>query len=245
MKDFEKIILAKIKEEKIRPIPRWEFILLNVLMWSLVVLAVILGSLALGVILDVVFGVEWGAVNRAAGQIQGFLLVLPYLWILVLVLALVMAWKVFPHTRQGYRYTPRRIFVGILVFSVVGGTVLWQTRISRHADRWAMDSLPVEMQFEQGLRRRMLNMDGGMLDGFIMEEGVEELILNDIFGDEWLVDIQQIERLPQEKHVLFFGKQTGEFEFMAEKVLTPRGIMPDEFRSKIMKGILEEERNRE
>lgn len=245
-KNLEKIILAKIKKNAIKPIPRWQFVVLNVVMWFLVVLAILLGSLALGVVLDVLFGANWDALNKfGQGHLPGFLLVLPYLWVLVLMLAGVAAWKVFLHTRQGYRYTPRKILVVILIFSVMGGVVLWQTRVSRRADRWALDSLPPMMQFEQGIKNQFFSPEFGILDGFILEELGEEVTLESIFGEKWQVDIRKIKEMPEQRHVLFFGEQTGDFQFEAEDVLTPRGLMPEQFHPKKLKEFFEIERNME
>ena len=245
-RNLEELILAKIKKNAIKPIPRWKFILLNVALWSLVVLAILFGSLALGVVLDILFGADWGILDHMAqGRFSGFLLVLPYLWILVLVFTGTLAWKVFPHTRKGYRYTPRKILLMILIFSVAGGAVLWQTRVSHRADRWTLETLPPEMQFEQGLKNRFFSPELGVLDGFIVEENIDEVLLRDLFGEDWTVDITQIDQMPTEDHVLFFGEQTGEFTFEAERVLTPRGFLPEEFRPKKMKDFLEEVRIRE
>lgn len=246
MKDLEKLILEKIKNEKITPIPRWQFILLNVLMWSAVVLAVVLGSLAFGVILDVIFGASWGVMERAGqGKVMGFLVILPYLWILVLVLAFILAWKIFPHTRSGYRYTPKKITSIIFIFSILGGVVFWQTRLSHHADRWSLETLPPQMQLEQNIKNQIMGgPEAGMLGGFVLEVKEDELRLEDIFGGRWNVKIEKIEQIPQEKHLIFFGKKLGEFMFEAEEVLTLRGGMPEKFCSKKMKDCLGNESNR-
>ena len=77
MTNISKSIIDKIKKEKIKPIPRWQFVLCHVLLGVSYLVAIFIGAIAFSIILRLITGVEWYMIREAGkGPISGFLLII-------------------------------------------------------------------------------------------------------------------------------------------------------------------------
>ena len=59
MSDLKKNILEKISDQEITPKSRWWYIIGHVSLWSVFVLAILVGSLAFGMLIFEIFSSEW------------------------------------------------------------------------------------------------------------------------------------------------------------------------------------------
>ena len=102
--DASKNILDKIKENKITPKPKWQFRLEQVGIWALAVLSLIIGAKAFAVIIFRLVNNDW-EIREHLGRslLNHALLTLPYLWIIVMVLFILLAYYNARHTKKGYR----------------------------------------------------------------------------------------------------------------------------------------------
>ena len=137
-------IFEKIEEEEITPKPRWQFLLKNYAVWTVGILSVLIGGVAVSVIIfSLVFG-EWEVAKRASGGVfQHAVAVMPYLWIICLGLFVFVANYHFKHTKAGYRYRLVTIVSVSIFISIILGAGLYLTGIAGCIDKEAGKFVPM------------------------------------------------------------------------------------------------------
>lgn len=221
MSELSKKILAKIEKGEVKQKSRWRFVLLHLVMWSLVVLAVFLGVMAVGFILRELYLVEWDLVPRVSGGwIKGAFLVLPYLWIIVLAAAMFLSYLLFRKTENGYRCAPWLIAVGVIVSSVVLGGLLFLVKAIDLVDDKARGTIEFYSRWHDGRDHHLVAPEHGILVGRIKSKERQYFILKDIKGREWqVVWRKKARRLPPVKvKVVVIGEVMAEGKFEAEEV---------------------------
>lgn len=137
-------IFEKIEEGKITPKPRWQFLLRNYVVWTIGILSVLIGGVAVSVIIfSLVFG-EWEVSGRASGGVfQHAIAVIPYVWIIFLGLFVFVANYHFKHTKTGYRYRLVTIVSVSIFVSIIFGTGLYLMGIAGCIDKEAGRFVPL------------------------------------------------------------------------------------------------------
>jgi hypothetical protein len=122
MANISEKVLEKIKEEKIIPKPRWQFLLKNYVLWTIFGASIIVGSLSLAVILHTTFENDWDIYRYLDKSLLEYILIsLPYFWIILLAILLAVAYYDYRHTKTGYRYRYYWIVLGSILVSFILG----------------------------------------------------------------------------------------------------------------------------
>lgn len=227
MNKISKKVLEKIEKKEIEPRPKWQFITMHVLLGILLIFTVLIGSFATGIMLHKLMATEWDFVPRiGGGPIQGFLLVLPYVWILALFVSTFVAYKLFAETKGGYRHHPIIILLGSIILSLVIGTVLFVTKVADITDNALQTHFRPYAEYQE-LREKIWNApQEGMLIGRVINVTPREvLVLNDVTGETWNVDIKNVKRMPTLKEwdiVIAIGESTKKGEFDADYIKMPK-----------------------
>lgn len=127
MIDFSEKVLTAIDERKAEPKPRWHFLVKRSVFWSLAVLSVFVGGIAVSVAIYVFFDNDGIAISQNLALQEALLDVaqsIPYIWLAVLGLFTASAYLVFRKTRKGYRYATAQVVGIAIVASIVLGLVL-------------------------------------------------------------------------------------------------------------------------
>ncbi len=187
--DFDRKVLDKIKEDKLKPVARRYFVLKNYLVWAIGVLALLASSAALAV-MTYLFQFNDFALRREINKstLEILFLTLPYFWIIFLAAAIFIVYYNVKHTKTGYRYPFWLVTVVVFSASIILGALfssfgwdekldetlarrapLYGTMINPHVDFWS-------------------NPEEGRLVGLATSE-VEGNIFNliDRDGNVWLV----------------------------------------------------------
>lgn len=190
MSKLSKSVLGKIKKCHIKPKPRWQFVALRVLFWVLFIISVFLGSMATGIIMSQLAGVEWGFVHFVGGnKAIGFLMVLPYIWLVFFGLTLFLAHKSFEKTKKGYRHKSITVIGLILVLSVILGVVSHQVRAAHGFEDMLRTHVGTYDKWEDYREGMWMNPENGIIVGEIIEiDSDTTFILNAITGEIWAVD---------------------------------------------------------
>ncbi len=118
-------VLCKIKEEKITPRPRWQFLLKNYFVWTVFAFSVAVGAISFCVILDFLADNDLDVYRYAVeNPIETIVISLPVVWIIALLFFLWLAYYNYKHTREGYRHETYAIFGLSIVASIVLGSFL-------------------------------------------------------------------------------------------------------------------------
>jgi len=124
-------IQKRINADDITPLPRWRFLLLRGSFWLLTGLSILVGSIAVGTTLFLFADDRRHGLWATPHGVAEFLSMIPFVWLLVLVLCVALGEMSIRHTRQGYRYQLRTIVSLSILLSVIFGSLLNYTGIGR------------------------------------------------------------------------------------------------------------------
>jgi len=221
MSQLAKSIIGKIKKTHLKPTPKWVFLLKRSVVWGLFGLSVLFGSMAMSIILFQIRDMDYAVYKEMGSSLAGFvLLALPYFWLVLLIGFLALASYHLRHTKSGYRHNVFAIIGLSLVFSLLFGTGLYATGISKNLEN-TFQQIPYYENLHFGKRMIWNNPDKGFLAGTIirMEDG-RIIILRDMGRESWKVDIEKAKKRHEFEiengiRVRIIGTPTGDYEFRA------------------------------
>ena len=114
-KNFDSNILERIKEDNLKPKPKWTFLFKDSVIWFFGALSLVFGALGVSVIIYLLKNNDWSLYNKLSGSFLEFiLLTMPYFWILFLAIFILVIKYNIQHTKKGYKYS-----LPIIVFSII------------------------------------------------------------------------------------------------------------------------------
>jgi len=192
MGELEKKILEKIKEEKIVPKPRWQFLLKNYSIWTAFVASVIIGGMAFCVSLSIIANNDWDLYRYLKiSPVTHILLSLPYLWLVLLFLFLGLAIYNYKHTKCGYRHGVFIVFGLSIAGSLLLGYIFHSYGMGRKIDRIFSRNIPIYQETFCCCNRKDIwsQPDKGLLGGRIMNVRLDDgFELEDFQGMVWQVE---------------------------------------------------------
>lgn len=223
-KDLAKSVLNKIKKQKLKPIPKWRFILKNVIFWGLYVLALILGGLTVSVVMFKLQIADWDLHRRIAERMPGLTLkILPLFWIVLFGLLLGASYYNLRHTKKGYSYKFSLIVVSNLILSLIIGSALHYSGASKKVEYVFLQYMPFYENLEHPHHELWSHPEHGMLAGKIIAVNSDNTIIIIDFKDaNWIVELEE-EHLNKKfvkvgKYVKILGEIESEGYCEAEEI---------------------------
>lgn len=233
-KNLSQKVLKKIKQEKIKPKPRWEFLLRDYAIWVLSIVFLLIGSFAFAVVIFLVKHNDWAIYEQINDSLLKFtLLTLPYFWFVFLILFLVLAYYNFRHTKRGYRYKTFTILIGAVLVSLLLGVLLYNFGVGEAIDQAFAERVPF---YSTLLRQRRIwtQASEGRLAGVIVSvQNKEDFEIKALDREVWRVSGDDMRVIPDPEiirigtRVKIFGEQKGENNFEALLVIP---FFPQRFR---------------
>lgn len=140
--DLSNKIIDQIDMEKIVPIPRWRFVLLRVVFWIFALLSITIGSLAVAVMLFLFSDYYRHGLPVIPHDLAELLLLIPYIWLAVLALFIMIGRESIKHTKKGYQY---RLYIIILVsvfLNFIFGSVLYFAGVGKQTHEFFSNQVP-------------------------------------------------------------------------------------------------------
>lgn len=189
MSNVTEKILNTIKEKKIAPKPRWHFIIRQALIWLTTFLSMVVGSLTFSVIIFRMVNNDWEVlkfINRSPA-VHVFN-TLPYIWIVLLILFVGLAYYNTRHTKGAYKYSAYWFLIGSVVISMLVGSIFYALGIGPRV-HMAVQHFPVMQQLMLDREAAWLEPENGLLAGEIsqMLSGVGVFTLTDFEANEWVI----------------------------------------------------------
>ncbi len=116
--------MGRIEKDQIISIPRWRFLVWRVFYWLCAALSLLLGGFSVGVMLYLFVDFHKHGLWAMPHDVIDFLAMVPFLWIIALVLFIVIARIGLKHTKKGYRYPIRVMVLGCVILSIIFGSIL-------------------------------------------------------------------------------------------------------------------------
>lgn len=188
MSKLSKSILETIQREKVKPTPKWVFLLKRSVVWGLFATSVLIGSIALGLILFQIEEADYASFHQMGrGPFEFIALALPYFWILLMGGFVALAFYHFRHTEGGYK-TGVFAIVGLsLACSLTLGFAFHASGLTEKLDR-LLTTIPQYERLNFGKRMLWQRPDQGFLSGTIlMIEEDNAIVLQDFGKQQWNV----------------------------------------------------------
>lgn len=209
-------IVAKIELDRIAPIPKWHFLLKEGVIWTIAVIAVVVGALAVAVSLHLLtVPLDTLPAVSVREELWSKLATIPYLWVGIMGLFLFVAYHNFHHTEGGYRWKTFHLAVLTALVSVVLGMILLGTGLVPSINGYFVRNVPGYTQY--GDMRGMIWMrpQEGRLAGRIraINARTNTMTLIDLRNKTWEITYtpETLVRtdLSRGEQVKVLGKQTG------------------------------------
>ena len=200
-KNFGEEILHKIKDEKLQPKPRWQFLLKDYVVWGIGALALFLGAISMSLIFYMSRYADLGLYNRAGGRLwEKLFLIFPFFWIICLLFFVFVMFYNIKHTKKGYRYPLPLILAFIISASVILGGVFYSVGFGERID----DELGRRAPFYDRVINPHVDFwsqpERGRLTGMVVSKtDDDEYVLVDRGQGEWNIIISDAKQSPNAK----------------------------------------------
>lgn len=217
-------IIQSIKEQQLKPTSRWYYRLREGIIWTLFGISIILGAMAFSIILYAIQQADFNLVKHIShSRLELLLAILPFIWIVLMIVGLVLALVSLKNTWRGYKISPLRLVTTNLALSILLGTAFFigggGDKLESAFNRTGFDYTSIQE------RKQLIwsHPEEGMLAGKI--EGItnDEMTLTDFGGNTWHVNIDgafiaPVLTLEPGETVKLTGSQTAEETFRAKEV---------------------------
>lgn len=224
-KDLGKQVLSKIKEEKMKPKPKWIFSARELLFWIIFSISLILGSASTSLIIFIIRNNDWDLYVRLGHSLVEFVFItLPYFWLIFLLFFIIFSYYNFKKTKSGYKYNTLLIVLINILVSIILGFMLYACGLGAEME----DSLeknipPYGRMFYQ--RHEMWNkpekgLIAGVIISFNSKESFEIMSLErkkwEILGEEAVVVPKLV--LREGEKIKVIGEKISIDTFEAEEI---------------------------
>ena len=232
-------VLERIEAEKLTPTPRYAFTVREYTLWGMWGTSVVVGALAVAVTMYDALSMQYAFYEATHDNIWTFLVdALPFLWVIVFTIMIVVAVNGLKHTKHGYRYRTRYIIVSSILLSIFGGILfhvfgfgyLLDTELGQQLNRYS------------SMEKKELNLwqapeEGRLIGTLLRREGEEleiptVLYFQDMYGEIWTIsdgelNAREMMLLATENRVRLLGTSTapsvfhvcGVFPWMYERAM--------------------------
>lgn len=191
MENSDKLIHT-MKNQNLKPIPKWRFSLKGMVIGFTIFISVILGGLAFSIILFSIQQLGFDLITHMSHSKIEFLLgLLPFLWIGILIVFLILGMISIKNSRKGYKFSPSRLLLINSAFSILFGTLFF---IGGGA-QWLENTFAVKLELYESVNEKKIQMwslpEEGYLSGTIESIDEKTLLLVDFSKKKWTIDYQQ------------------------------------------------------
>jgi hypothetical protein len=141
---LQKVILARIKTQGVKPMPKGYFKMREYILWGLLGVFVAALSVGFAMIIFMLKGTDMSLFNKLGLSItEKVLYSIPFFWIVASVVVATVAFINFRNTRRGYRTSTRQFALISVLISVGLGSVAYAFNVSEFVDRTASANIPL------------------------------------------------------------------------------------------------------
>jgi hypothetical protein len=188
-------VLDRIEEEQVVPRPKWQFTIKDRVFWVFWILSIVLGALLTAALVFSFVNAGWEYRVVTHRNLFGFVMqVLPTIWIVALLGALLLAYENFRHTSRGYRVPLMAIIGFSLLGTVLGGLLFYVSGAGRIVEEEIGGRIPAYHTVK--MRQKMIwsQPEQGLLAGEVIEFSPAQarLRLKGFDGNFYLMNTQDL-----------------------------------------------------
>ena len=184
-----KTIVDRIKESKVKQRPKWYFTLKHILNWLFYGICVLLGGAAFSVILFSIQQTDFDLTSHISHSSWEFVFgLLPFFWIISLLIFLVLAMIIVRRSKRGYKYN----WLGLLglstAVSIILGTIFFIGGGGQKLETLFMENVSNYQSVHENKMRVWMRPEAGFLAGTITTVNEKGLIVTDFNNSIWEID---------------------------------------------------------
>jgi len=225
--NISKNVLKEIKAKEIKPKAKWRFLLKKSVVWFSFGLCALIGGLAMSVIIFMLVSNDWDLQRHLDNNFIEFLFkTLPYIWIVIFVMFMSIAYYNFKHTSKGYKYKLSVFALSSLLISLLLGFAFFGMGVAKKIEDRAIKNIPQYKELSLDLKKKLWEEnDKGVLAGKIKSiEGELAITLVDWNKKEWTVILPKPVKMLQVGDALaIFGEIIEDGKFKAKKTRPWKG----------------------
>ena len=207
-----------------KPIPRWRFTLKNALTWSVFIISALFGALAFSVILFAIQQLDFDLVaHMSHSRFELLLGLMPFFWIVTLIIFLVMAMISIKNSKKGYKFSAPKVMAFSISLSILSGTLFFIAG----GGKWLERAFAVNVSLYESIQEKKTKLwmlpEEGYLSGTIESATEDSIYLKDFNGDLWTIlhreaDISPSVSMKEGETLKIIGTMLSESRFQAEKI---------------------------
>ncbi|MDD4995526.1 MAG: hypothetical protein PHW53_03635 [Patescibacteria group bacterium] len=221
--NFDQEVLGAIKDSKLTPKPRWQFILKDYALWVSAIACLLIGGVFVSLVIFMSRFSGWEIYRRIDYGVMKFILAgIPLFWILLLIIFTLAVYFNFRHTKKGYRLSMPTVLFGVLFLSVMIGIFFNFMGFSPKIDNFLGRKAPFYDRVMNPHLRVWSSPDEGRLSGLITSIEPDRMTIMDLKRDMWMVithDIEDHSRVKTGMPALFLGKELPDHVFNASAIM--------------------------
>lgn len=229
-KDRAESILEEIEKRAIVPIPRWRFLLKWAGFWLLAAVALLAGGISLATSNSILFSHDFLVDHYYSSLffsehpvIGNIILSIPYAWLLLLALVILIAFYSVRNTKKGYQHSGKRFIAVFLFLSIVLSIGFNAAMIGEYTSDYFEKNFHGYRELVDSTEGQWSQPAKGFLGGRLIEytKSSHRLVLRDFNGGLWHVDISQAKKssktsLVPGSYIKIHGHQSGTHTFSAQ-----------------------------
>lgn len=227
MSELSDKTLKTLKERKITPEPCWHFIVKNYALWSLFLVSIIIGALAVTTIIFMLTDHDWDVYKYLDRSFfEHVFALLPYFWIAVFSLFIVIADYSLKNTYRGYRCGTLSVVGGSILLSALLGILLFMGGIDSEIHQIFSRQVPFYNSLVYVKEDVWTNAEKGLLGGELVNiENFNDFTLQDLNGKIWQIKGENLlwpySSLPQKGEKVKLIGQVGGSNIFFAKIVRP------------------------
>ena len=218
-------IIDKIREENIKPAPKWHFKSLNWALYCLYCLFLIVGAVSFSIILFSIQQADFLLLEHLGhSKLEFFLVIFPFIWLITLIILLFGSFYAIYNSKKGYKFSFSKLMLFNMGFSILIGTLFFIAGGSSWFENTFSSGSGLFASIEVKKQKLWLKPDEGSLAGEIDSLNNTILFLEDFKKNIWIVSydssfIAPAITLEKEEKIKIIGKRTGRNTFTAERIM--------------------------
>ena len=184
-----KTIVDKIKEKNIKQKPKWYFKTYNTLNWICYIVCILIGAASFSVILFSIHQTDFNLITHMShSRLELFLGLLPFFWIVTLLIFLFVAIIVFRRSKSGYKLNWFRLLTFSTAASVLLGVLFFIGGGGLQLESIFSEKVSFYQSVHENKMKIWMNPEEGFLSGTIENISGERIHLIDFNNKKWDVD---------------------------------------------------------
>ena len=176
-------ILDTIEKQGITPKPKWHFLLREWVVWSVALLALVLGSIASALTIYIVNATRFVEQEIHFSDLNTLFHLFPVLWLVLLGLGIFYTVYALHTTRRGYRWHSSWLVSAALLVSILVGWTAHAAGLGASIDRYLIAEVPLYKPLTGFEPMHWMNPNVGIVAGVIESVGEEEFIIRSLDGE--------------------------------------------------------------